>query len=115
MEPPRSHHGYAAAKAAGVAARQRADEIQAQWLSNLPSLPIDKTWDKASKLHDPTNPVFWSGSLHTPAVRCFMTPTVVHRTRANALRKTMFSVRTQLYDCDPREHSRPPSRDPLMR
>ena len=43
-------------------------------------------------------------SLETPAVRAFMTPTVVHRTRSNALRKVRFPVRTALYDVHPVEN-----------
>ena len=67
-------------------------------------LPTSNHLRKASALDDPTSGVFWSGSLHTPAVRAFMTPTVVHRTRSNALRKVRFPVRTALYDVHPVEN-----------
>ncbi|KAH8081649.1 tetrapyrrole methylase [Aureococcus anophagefferens] len=87
VEPPREHPGHGAPPSAGAA---RADALQSQWLANLPRhLPTSNHWRKASALDDPTSGVFWSGSLHTPAVRAFMTPTVVHRTRSNALRKVV--------------------------
>ncbi|KAK7240894.1 tetrapyrrole methylase [Aureococcus anophagefferens] len=101
----RASTGHGAAAEALAAARARADALQSQWLANLPRhLPTSNHWRKASALDDPTSGVFWSGSLHTPAVRAFMTPTVVHRTRSNALRKVRFPVRTALYDVHPVEN-----------
>ena len=99
VEPPPGHRAFDAARVQREAARKRADALQSQWLANLPAhLPTDRSWKKSEHLDDPTSAVFWQGSLHTPAVRCFMTPTVVHKTRTNQLRRTMFAVRTQLYD-----------------
>ena len=113
VEPPPNHPGYAAAHTAKGAARARADALQSQWLANLPRhLPTSSHWKKASALDDPTSGVFWSGSLHTPAVRTFMTPTVVHKTRSNKLRKTLFAVRTALYDAHPIENAPRPHTAP---
>ena len=62
-------------------------------LAYLPArLPTDRFFDAASRLEDATSPYYWTGSLHRPAARCFLAPTILHAGRSHALRRTMIKA-----------------------